>query len=237
VLDVDFSFHEKTSPLIVYPVNELLGLDGKSYYKGYTIVVQVDPRWVYDDSNKEFFTARIWSSDSILVGIPSMPYDLCHWPEGFEPDVGEGPYKAMDETRNKIMKDSSRLIKYFYLRFPTPTDSQTSKLELSTKEIYDNYGGDETELDMLYTDIHVRHAEHSLNSKSLDFKNQYACWNVVRIDIESSKRGRPDVGPKISKAQATRIRKAAEEYERQQEYNRQKAQSKNIPDQIMSNHN
>ena len=42
----------------------------------------------------------------------------------------------------------------------------------------------------------------------LPFKNQYACWNVVRSDVDSSKRGRPDIGPKISKAQATRIRKA-----------------------------
>ena len=203
-------------------------------------MVQVDPRWVYDDPNKEFFTAWIWSHDSVLVGIPSMPYDLCHWPEGFESDVGKGPFKAMDGARNKIMDDPSRLIKYFYLRFPTPPDSQTSKLELSTKEIYDNFGKDETELDMLYTDFTVEHDEHKLLKEKLPFKYQYACWNVVRSDVDSSKRGRPDVGPKPSKAQATRIRKAQEEQEREyQEYPRAQAhaQQGGGADHVMSSGN
>ena len=182
----------------------------------------------------------------MLVGIPSMPYDLCHWPQAFESDVGAGPYRAMDAARNRILDDPTRLIKYFYLRFPTPPDSQTSQLELSTKEIYDNYGGDETELDLVYTDFTVKHDEHDMYHEgqkvNLPFKNQYASWNVVRSDVESSKRGRPDIGPKPSKAQAARIRKAAEEHERDQERRRmeharflaeQAAKSTN-PDQVMS---
>jgi hypothetical protein len=37
--------------------------------------------------------------------------------------------------------------------------------------------------------------------------HQYAAWNVARLDVDPNKRGKPDVAPKISKAQAARLRK------------------------------
>jgi hypothetical protein len=116
-------------------------------------LVQVDPRFVYEDPTREYFSARIWTNDSVLVGIPSMPFDLLHFPEGFEPDCGEGAFKAMDAARNKILNDPTRQIKYFLLKFPVPIDSHTGHLELSTRELFDNLEGDETELELLYPDI------------------------------------------------------------------------------------
>jgi hypothetical protein len=183
-------------------------MDGHIFYKGFSLVVEIDPRWVYDDSTRDFFTARIWSNNSVLVGIPAMPYDVMYTPIVFK-SCGDGVTKAMDIARNKIWKHPERLIKHFLLTFPVPNDSKTGYVQLSTKEIYNNSDDDIAELESLYPIAHVEHEQHDDT-----FHNQFAVWNVVRIDVECQKIGRPDIGPKVSKAHAARVRRDEESMSR-----------------------
>jgi hypothetical protein len=175
-------------------------VDGNTIFKGFSLVVEVDPRWVYDDKTREFFTARIISNDTVLVGIPAMPYDVMYNLNHFT-ECGDCVVKAMDIARNKIFRDPNRLIKHFLLNFPVPPDSRNGRVQLSTKEIYTNTD-DESELELLYPEVAVEHIHHPV-----DFSNQFVVWNVARIDVESHRIGRPDTGPKISKAEAARLRK------------------------------
>ena len=179
-------------------------MDGHVIYKGFSLVVQIDPRWVLDDGSRDFFTARIVSNDSVLVGIPAMPYDVMYSLKQFKP-CGAGVVKAMDIARNKIWKDQDSLIKHFLLTFPVPRDSKKGCIQLSTTEIYTNKDN-AYDLELIYPEVvseHKKHKEPTIN--------QYAVWNVVRIDVDSHKIGRPEnTGPKISKAEAARIRREEE---------------------------
>jgi hypothetical protein len=158
------------------------------------------PRWNHEDTGRDYCTARIWTNDSILVGIPAFSFDLVHFPDGFRPDCGEGAWKAMDAARHTFIHDKTRHIKYFVLKFPVPPDSQTGRLEFSTKELYDC--DDETELELLYPYIEARHPKHPYK-----MQNQYASWNVVRLDVDPKKRGCPEFASTVSKAQQAVLRK------------------------------
>ena len=137
----------------------------------------------------------------MLVGIPAMPYNVMYNLKQFML-CGKGVVKAMDIARNKIWKDEDRLIKHFLLTFPVPHDSKKACVQLSTKEIYTNKD-DVYELELLYPDVASKHGEHEAY-----MKNQFVVWNVACIDVEDHKVGRPEnTGPKISKAEAARLRK------------------------------
>jgi hypothetical protein len=176
-------------------------VDSNVIYKGFSLVVQIDPRWVLDDDSRDFFSARIFSNDSVLVGIPAMPYDVMYSPKQFM-RCGAGVVKAMDIARNKIWKDEDRLIKHYLLTFPVPRDSKNGCVQLSTKEIYDNKD-DACDLELIYEEVVSHHKKHKAHTT-----NQFAVWNVARIDVDSHKVGRQDnTGPKISKAEAARRRR------------------------------
>lgn len=110
----------------------------------------------------------------------------------------------MDAMRNEFLKDQTRQIKYFLLKFPTPSDSESGKLELSAKPII-SPDSDETELFFKTPEVVAHHAE-----VKPEMHHQFAAWNVVRLDVKVNKRGKPDAGPKMSKAQVLRVQKAAD---------------------------
>ena len=190
---------------MIYKVAELAGLDGKSWYKGFSIHKKVDGRYIYDDPRKDYYTARLWSSDSILVGYPSGTYEHYMYPESFKSEVEKSIWVAMDEARNKYFEDTSRHTEYTLLKFTKPSDSDSDRdlgFKMSAREIHGNTDGDETELELLYFPISNFHKGGAGQIES------YMCvWNVVRLDIAPGKRGKPDAKP-MSKA-------AKQQYERQ----------------------
>ena len=70
-------------------------------------------------------------------------------------------------------------------------------------------------MELLYPSADSAHKDYVDELKFMvPISNQFVAWNVVRLDTEPSKRGRPDTAPKISKAQAARERKEQEALEK-----------------------
>lgn len=155
-----------------------------------------------------------------------MSYDLVNFPEGFIPDCGEGAWKAMDAARHAFINDKTRHIKYFVLKFPVPADSQTGRLEFSTRELYDC--DDEAKLMLLYPYIEAQHPKHPH-----PMQNQYASWNVVRLDVEPKKRGRLEkLAPTLSDAQQAVLRKELALYEEAQRVAQAEAEAQMLAEAI-----
>lgn len=208
-MDVNLDIPEQQNGLMVFKVNELAGRDKSSWYKGFSIQMKVDSRYIFDDPHKEHYTARLWTDDSILVGYPAATYEHYTRPEDFENEVEEGVWIAIDEARNKFVEDPTRHTAYTLLQFPKPTDSDQGRtFRLSVREISENTDADETELELSYFPIYSSHDRAGLVVSSM------CIWNVVRLDVAPGKRGKPDQKPmsKAAKQLEERI-KARSEFE------------------------
>jgi hypothetical protein len=195
LVDIDHP-EQQDETIMVYKVAELVGIDKKNFYKGFSIHKKVDGRYIWDDPHKEHFTARIWTDDSILIGYPAGSYDHLKNPEAFVGELDKGVLVSMDEARNKFLEDPSRHIRYTLLQFPEPSDSEGGRsFGLSTKEIANLSEADETELELNYFPVVSEH-------KDVGKVENYMCvWNVVRLDIAPGKRGKPEEKPMSKAAQ------------------------------------
>lgn len=179
---------------------ELEARDMKSVLDGFHIQIAVDPRWTFDNEDGEFFLAKIFSDDSVLVGIPACQYDFVYHIDSF-PEVSECVYKEMDEFRNVIVpkvKENKKVPMMWYrLKFP-PRPGMTG-VRLSVREIYQSDDlTDDTSLDLHYF---PSHSDHHVCGKYITW---WATWNVVCHDTGTKqgdrKRGAPDLRVKQSKA-------------------------------------
>lgn len=179
---------------------ELEARDQKSVLDGFHIQKAVDPRWTFDHSDGEFFLAKIFSDDSVLIGIPACEYDFLYNIDGFS-EISECVYKEMDEFRNSIVPKVNMYKKvpmmWYLLKFP-PRAGMTG-VRLSVREIYQSDDlTDDTSLDLIYFPTTSQH------SVCGNYIMWWATWNVVCHDTGTKqgdrKRGAPVLTPKQSKA-------------------------------------
>jgi hypothetical protein len=91
---------------------------------------------VWDEPKVGHFTARIFTDDSIMVGIPGMDYDHYKHIDCFPEDhLSESVEKDMDKAHNAFHKLSEQGRKHWILlQFP-PLPGMNG-IWLSCKEIY-----------------------------------------------------------------------------------------------------
>jgi hypothetical protein len=197
---VDYSTKYQVGGLIVWWDSELQGIDEKSFFNGFNIQNEADPRWTFDDPQADFYLASIHQDDSVLVGVPAVKYDHLYHIDGFV-GTSECVRKDIDEERNKIvpvLKKFKKLPMHWYLlQFP-PRPGMTG-VRLSVKEIYkcDDIH-DDTSLELRYFPNLSKH--HVVETHA----TWWATWNVVCNDIgekeRDRKRGSPELEEKKSKA-------------------------------------
>jgi hypothetical protein len=180
--------------------SEIAARDEKSVLDGFHIQVAVDPRWTFDNDDGEFFLAKIFTDDSVLVGVPACEYDFLYNIDGFS-EVSECVYKEMDEFRNSIVPNVKKFKKvpmmWYLLKFP-PRPGMTG-VRLSVREIFQSDDlTDDTSLDLSYFPTS---SVHRVCGKYITW---WATWNVVCHDTGTKqgdrKRGAPDLTAKRSKA-------------------------------------
>ncbi len=147
----------------------------------------------------EYFIARIYSSDSVIVGIPGVSYDHLYNIEQYK--VSESVGKKMDENRNKMVpalrKDKVVPMLWMLLKFQLRKGMKG--VRLSIKDIYNNEDNkDETSLELQYYPV------QSVHDLAGPFVTWWASWNIVCFDATDGdsdrKRGAPDLRKKRSKA-------------------------------------
>lgn len=131
----------------IYPCLEMEGVDGKRRFEGYFISLESDIRWYLKDSQVEWYSCRIFSSNQLLVCTPGTDYDFEHSRDFIHTlydldgdDTGniqlaDDALESIDAYNNRLDEEEnlklSRKFKWYILTFPRD-------VVLSVKEIFDN---------------------------------------------------------------------------------------------------
>jgi hypothetical protein len=181
---VDVNRPELNREVLIFPVKDLPGIDGKSHYDGFQILHPLDVRWVLDDSEVEMYKARIFSSNSVLLQVPAWSYSVMADRDEFAATVTPNLTNAMDNARHEFFANRvARRFKQILLTFP-------KGYVLSAKEIFDESGEDQ-ELELEVLPIKTKtNSEH------------WAGFKIARMDVKAHKRGKVEPIQKKSKAAA-----------------------------------
>ena len=170
--------------VLVYPTSSIPGIDGKAHYHGFSLLLQMDPRWMLDDTETDCYTARVFTSNSILIKKPAWPWSPLGARDQYVGHFNASAIAAMDNAiHDYAANKQKRKFKYILLVFKNK-EGEKRDLVLSSKEIYAGSGEDEElEPQMM-----------KLNEKG------WGLFQVARLDMKPEKRGRLHITQKKSKA-------------------------------------
>jgi hypothetical protein len=164
---------------LVFPLTDIEGVKRGTYFPGYYIMMPIDIRWFLDDQSIEYYKARVYSNNQVLISLPAWPYTPLYNREEIILSVAQNVTDAMDDARHSYEeKKDSRQWKHILLDFP-------SDHILSSKEIHDEAGDDE---DLLLELLPVVYAHPQLGSAINTV--HYVAWKVARAEVRAVKRGK-----------------------------------------------
>jgi hypothetical protein len=191
-ITVNLNRPERNRKVLVFPMKDIDGLDPGTQFTGYYIMYQIDIRHIADDASVEFYKGRVFTSNSVLLRLPSWPYSVLHNRDEIALSVNATACGALDDARHSFAQEkAAREWKYLVLDFP-------SDHQLSSKVIYDEAGDDE-ELELEI--IPIQYTHKNIIKKGLGSQH-WESWKVVRTDVKVHKRGKLEVKSKQSKAAA-----------------------------------
>jgi hypothetical protein len=178
--------------VLVYPTSSIPGIDGKSHYYGFSLLLQMDPRWVQDDSGVDCYTARVFTSNSVLIKMPAWPFSPLAERDQYATGFNESAVAAIDNAIHDFAANKQqRKFKYILLVFKNV--GQKREILLSSKEINSDSGEDQ-ELEPQMVRLNHRRAGGGTNEEG------WGVFQVARLDIKPEKRGRLQMMQKKSKA-------------------------------------
>ena len=185
--------------LFVVPLIDIPGVSENnkaSFYEGYGILVPWDSRWAKEiDPYKEWYGARLYGTNQVLVTIPAYPFELyqCHGNYlKIKTGVPEFIQRGLDMAANDFDQfKETRGSKQLVLKFETGTELSATVLNKDAK--------DGVALDLTILPL-------SIKGKA----DVYACFVVARTDVKGMKRGKIEAAAKAKSKEA----ELAEELER-----------------------
>lgn len=216
VVVVDYNTVYQLENLVVAWESDITGHDGASMHAGFYIGMPIDIRFIQDEEAEEErdvepYEARIWGTDSVLIGFPAAPYAFVHNFDEF-PDTEFFPktVQTLDEARNAFLRKPKHLRKrWVLLKFPPRSGSDD--IELSCKEIYINPDDieDKVTLEIGFSPVYARHTagdrlfvsgEDPTSSELGDTLDWICNWYVAAKDGQATerKRGKPEKKQKPS---------------------------------------
>jgi hypothetical protein len=188
-IHVDASHPTSNVPFLVFPVKDIEGVDGKSYYEGFAIFYQVDMRWIKENEEEDPYTGRVFGSNLLQFKCPAWPYSFLTMHDEIESQVPKNVLDTIEHSQHNYAENpKSSKFKTFMLEFP-------GGLELASKPIYLEAGENE-DLEMDLIDLECDRMDGSSSTSS----EMWGCWVVARTDTEFAKRGKVNVQEKKSKA-------------------------------------
>jgi hypothetical protein len=179
--------------VLVYPTSSILGIDGKTHYHGFSLLLQMDPRWMKEDPEVDCYTARVFTSDSILIKKPAWPFSPISERDQFEGQFNDSAVAAMDNAiHDYAANKQKRKFKYILLVFKN-TAGEKRDLVLSSKEIYADSGEDqELEVQMMKSTYE--------GTDGGTCEEGWGLFQIARLDVKPEKRGKLSMKQKKSKA-------------------------------------
>ena len=185
-ITVDITRPENNREVYVFPVKELGGTKQSpsdadtdiDYYEGYIIAFPMDIRYYLDNEAVEYYSGRVFTSDSLMLRFPAFDYSLLH-----DRDPVNAPFAAsvqddLDDARHTYDQESqAREWKHLSLQFP-------SDHSLSSKVIHDGAGEDE-ELEFAIVPVQTTHPK-----LPTPIQNYCGVFKVARTDVKARKKGK-----------------------------------------------
>ena len=185
----------------VFPVQDIDGVDGKSWFHGFTVVQEIDFRWILDhneDSEEpDPYRCRFVSHNCLEFTLPGPSYTLKNDRSTYEYFLPAPVLGSIDHDNHRLAEDASlvsgipkhkRKTKKILLVFP-------DFVQLSAKEIY-KHEDDEDKKEVFPQAISHTY-DHSLMESYND--KHYLFWTIARLDVGSYKRGRVEKKEKKSR--------------------------------------
>jgi len=188
---VDIERPEANREVMIFKAKDIPGVrDTLKYFFGYVILVPIDPRHILDDTQTEWFKARVFAFNQVLLSMPSFEYTVLKNRDAINRKLPtEYMCDAIDHGRIDYEQNSAeRQMKHILLKFP-------SNHVLSASEIYEEAGDDET-LEPSMVPVKVKHP-HLGDEK---ISKTFVAFTVARTDISPYKKGKLEVKNRESKA-------------------------------------
>jgi hypothetical protein len=115
-IDVNIKTPEANREALVLPLTDIKGVDSKKHFCGYYIMLPMNIWYsILGDTEVESYKARAFSSNYVLVTLPSWPYG----PLMDRANVDDCVTNAMDNACHAYSADKAkRQWKHLYLVFP-----------------------------------------------------------------------------------------------------------------------
>jgi hypothetical protein len=183
----------------IFNIKDIKGVDGKSHFEGFFILYLIDPRWIFENDKVDPYTARVFTSSSVLFKVPAWSYSVLSCREGFAEYCESNVTNAMDDARHEYVAKidqkhentmpEAKKWRYYLLQFP-------GDVQLATKCINSNAGDDEA------LELEIIPIEHKRPDDSATNEENWGGWTVARTDTKAHKRGKIEVKLNVSAAAA-----------------------------------
>lgn len=167
----------------MYEVPDLDSIESETTRPGYAIFYPMQLAWVRTDKSKEFYRARVYSDNYLMVTVPAADWDMIKGGDfegsSLDPKIVGGINNARKHFRDHLKEEGGskiRMWKTFLLRFPAGH-------KLNSKVIYEDAGEDQ-DLDVDFVKTYTNKAKSSFR--------YYACWKVANKQKKKFARGFED---------------------------------------------
>ena len=188
--EVDINCPEANREVMIFKAKDIPGVrDMLNYFFGYIILIPIDPRIIMDDTQTEWFKARVYTYNQVLLSMPAFDYTILKNREAVNKKLpNQFMCDAIDNGRIEYEQHSDeRQMKHILLQFP-------SGHELSASEVYDEAGDDEA-LEPTMVPIKVKH--QGLGNEKVS--KTFVAFTVARTDVSPYKKGRLEAKTRESK--------------------------------------
>jgi hypothetical protein len=103
IVNVDLERPERNGQLAgIFKIKDIEGLDGRTWYYGICILMEIDIRYLLDSPGKNVYTARLRGDHTVLLTVPGWTYLLLNNLDLFETQVGVAITDGIDDAIHTV---------------------------------------------------------------------------------------------------------------------------------------
>ena len=151
-----------------------------TFYEGHYIHLKVDKRWISHDTKKEYYNAKLFTKNSVLIRMPTADFDALYNRDSMS-GLDQNEIDAMDNARHDFIEaekaETNAGFKYLLLKFP-------SDEELSAQAIYAGASEDEK------LELKGLPCQSTYGTSRDVYSEGFVTWTVARMEIAPISRAR-----------------------------------------------
>ena len=186
---------ECNGPFLIYSIPDYVGVDTRTEYKGFYIILPIDSRFAEMDEEVNWYSAKVVGAKQILFQIPAWPYAL--WPKGqasaflytaIANEVADNIKKSMnaahavfDDADTSVLE--SRKWRYYLLDFSNVKGIG----ELSSKVLSDD-AGDQEVLEFDLITVPRRWETDQSGNVRVTEEEEFLGFKVAHVDTDGGRK-------------------------------------------------